>query len=96
MIKTTKIDFNGNKLDAISIKTENSIVLLVKAKKGMLGCGYFSIDAANKLGDALAVVTGVNDFDQMLAAQVKLVSDKARELGVSEGMSGKQALEKMI
>jgi len=96
MIKTTKIDFNGNKLDAISIKTENSIVLLVKAKKGMLGCGYFSIDAANKLGDALAIVTGVNDFDQVLAAQVKLVSDKARELGVSEGMSGKQALEKMI
>ena len=96
MMQAGKIDLDGKELDVISVKTEKSVVLLIKGKKGMLGCGYFSIDTANKLGDVLAVVTGVNSFEDMLKAQVKTVSDKARELGVDEAMNGKEALQKML
>lgn len=87
------IELDGRKLETVSLKTENSVILLLKSGKGMLGCGYFSIDAANKLGDALAIVTGVKDFDDMLKAKVKFVSSKAKELGISEGMAGKEALK---
>ncbi len=96
MIEAGKINLDGNELDVVSVKTENSIVLLIKAKKGMLGCGYFSTETADKLGDALAIVTGVNSFDDMLTATIKLVSSKAKELGIDETMTGKQALQKLM
>lgn len=53
-------------------------LLLIKGEKGYLGCGYFSLDAANNVGDALAIVRGVFSFDDMLDAEVKEVSQKAK------------------
>ena len=96
MIQAGKMDLEGKEVDVISVKTANSIVLLIKAKNGMLGCGYFSTEAANKLGDALAIVIGVNSFEDMLKAQVTGVSDKAKELGIDTAMNGKEALQKMM
>jgi len=93
MINLSKISINGKELEAISAKTEHSVILLIKAEKGILGCGYFNVEAANKLGDALAIVTGVKTFDDMLKAKVVKVSDKAKALGIEEGISGKEALE---
>jgi uncharacterized protein YunC (DUF1805 family) len=58
----------------------------------MLGCGYLSVEAAERLGDALAIVTGVKSYEDMLKAEVKKVSSAAALLGVKEGMSGKEAL----
>ncbi len=70
-------------------------LLLIKGEKGYLGCGYFSLDAANNVGDAIAIVKGVTSFDDMLEAEVKEVSEKARELGVKEGMTGREALMRL-
>jgi len=53
-------------------------LLLIKGVRGYLGCGYFSLDAANNVGDALAIVRGVFSFDDMLDAEVKEVSQKAK------------------
>ena len=44
---------------------------------------------------ALVVVTGVACYDDMLRAEVKLVSEAARNLGVTPGMTGADALRKM-
>jgi len=64
MIKTTKIDFNGNKLDAISIKTENSIVLLVKAKvEERDGIEYFLFDRARLLSHGTSQTILKNQFE---------------------------------
>ena len=87
-----KITLNGKEFEGISVATQHTGVLLVKAKNGLLGCGYFSVATADKVGDALAVVTGVGSFDDMLAAPVKGVSPAAAALGVSVGMSGREAL----
>ncbi len=96
MIQTEKIELNGKQLDGVSIKTENAVVLLIKAAKGMLCCGYFNVEAADKLGDAMAVVTGVASFDDMMDSAVVKASGKAKELGINEGMTGKEALGKMV
>lgn len=58
----------------------------------MLACGYLKIETAEKLGDALAIVTGVNDFEQMLEKPVVAASSAAAALGVCAGMSGREAL----
>jgi uncharacterized protein YunC (DUF1805 family) len=74
------------------IPVRSGSLLLIQGSKGMLGCGYLSVEAAERLGDALAIVTGVKSYEDMLKAEVKKVSSAAALLGVKEGMSGKEAL----
>jgi len=75
---------------------ENASLLLIKAEKGYVMCGYLNMETADKLGDIAAVVSGVDSFEDVLQASVKSVSKKARDLGIEEGMAGRQALEKMF
>jgi len=92
MIKLGKIKINNKEAEGVSVNTGNTFVLIIKAEKGFLGCGYFDINVANKVGDIAAIVTGVKTFDDMLNAKVVKVSEKAKEIGVKEGMKGKEAL----
>jgi uncharacterized protein YunC (DUF1805 family) len=77
------------------IPLDGSAILVIQGGKGFLGCGYLSLETAEKLGHALAVVTGVSDYGQMLAAKVVRLSSKAQALGVQVGMTGRDALLKM-
>ena len=85
----------GKRFAGVSVDTEASTLLMIKAKKGFLGCGYFSIETANKLGEHVAIVTGVGSFNDMLTAEVVRVSRQAKLLGIHPGMSGKEALLKL-
>jgi len=40
-------------------------LLVMKAPKGILGCGYINVETCNKTGEVCAIVTGVNTFDDM-------------------------------
>ena len=92
----TKIELAGRTLEGYLIATANTKVLLIKAPRGFLGCGYFAVETADKVGDAAAIVTGVGGFDDMLAAPVKKCSAAAAELGVVCGMTGREALKKLL
>lgn len=77
-------------LDMFGVK-----IMLICAGKGALGCGYINLEAAEKFHHALAIVSGVSSYDDMLAAEVKAVSSLASAMGIVPGMSGRAALEKM-
>lgn len=83
------------------IKTENlrfelnRPLLIMKAAKGFLACGYINPAICEKTGDACAIVSGVNDFDDMLKATVGAVSPAASALGVQVGDTGAAALQKL-
>jgi len=68
---------------------------LIQSGRGNLGCGYFSLAPAEKLGDRFATVTGVKCFADMLKAAVLGVSAAAAACGVVPGMTGAEALRKM-
>ena len=70
-------------------------LLIIQAQSGFLACGYINPETCNKIGEACAIVSGVNSYDDMYAASVIKVSDKAREMGVAEGDTGQAALDKM-
>ena len=70
-------------------------LLVMKAPKGLLGCGYISVETCNKTGEACAIVTGVSSFDDMRKAKVVATSQHAAELGVTVGETGESALHKM-
>ncbi len=77
------------------IELQNANLVLVKARQGYVMCGYLNLEAAEKLGDAACVVTGVKTAEDALEAEVKACTTKAGELGVKTGMTGREALELM-
>ena len=92
----TAITLGKNLLEGYSIPTVNTAILLIKAKRGFLGCGYIALETADKVGDAAVIVSGVKNFDDMLSAKVKAVSAAAAALGVTLDMTGREALLKLV
>jgi len=89
MLETKQIgDWTG-----ILVRLGNANLILIVAEKGFVACGYLNMETAERLGDALALVTGVKTFDDVLNAEIIKASSKAKEFGVTEGMTGKEALE---
>lgn len=91
-----KVTVDNHTFEGANIPSENANILLIKNVKGFLGCGYFSVETANKLKEAVAIVRGVANYDDMLNAKVVSVSEKAAEMGIKEGDSGKEALLKLV
>ena len=89
------ITIDGKTFQAYRIPVQNSAILAIVGSKGLLGCGYLSMETAERLGHALAIVKGVSTYDDMLAAKVVAVSTAATALGITIGMSGKETLLKL-
>ncbi|MEM4713907.1 MAG: DUF1805 domain-containing protein, partial [Candidatus Bathyarchaeia archaeon] len=71
-------------------------LLLVLAEKGFVMCGFLNIEAAERLGVAAAMVTGVKTFEDVLKAEVKAATTRAKGLGIQSGMRGAEALKRML
>ena len=69
-------------------------MLVILCKKGYVMCGYLNAEAAEKFGDA-AVIVGGAAFEETLANPVKAVTPAAEALGVTIGMTGAEAVEKL-
>jgi uncharacterized protein YunC (DUF1805 family) len=71
-------------------------LLLIIAEKGFVMCGFLNIDTAEKLGVTAAMVSGVKTFEDVLNAQIKAMTSKAKGFGVEVGMKGTEALRRML
>lgn len=91
-----KIKIGNNIALGVNLELPNANLIVVRAKKGYIMCGYLSMETANKLDDIAVTVKGVKNFDEVLKAKVVEISDKAKENGIKEEMTGKEALEKMF
>ncbi len=93
LVEQIKLE-NGSAL-GLKLDMEHAPLLVIRAEKGFVMCGYLNMDVANKLGDAAVRVTGVNSFEDVLTAKAVDVSIAAKKLGITIGMSAKEALMKM-
>lgn len=75
---------------------ESPPLLLVIANKGFMMCGLLNIDVAEKFGAIAAMVVGVKTFEDVLNAEVKAVTSRAKALGVNVGTRGLEALRRML
>ena len=91
-----KIKIGSNVALGVNLELPNANLIVIRAKKGYVMCGYLSMETANRLGDVAAKVKDVKNVDEVLKAKVVEVSEKAKEIGIKEGMTGKGALEKMF
>ncbi len=94
LIEEIKLE-NGSAL-GLKLDMEHAPLLVIRAKKGFVMCGYLNIEVANKLGDAAVRVTGVRTFEDVLNAKAVDVSEAAKKLGITIGMPAREALMKML
>jgi uncharacterized protein YunC (DUF1805 family) len=96
MIEIDKFEFGGKSFQGIKSTIPNGPpLLLIKGEKGFVMCGYLKLDAAEHLGLAAVIVRGVNSFNDVLNAEIKMASSKARELGLEPGMVVKKVISKL-
>ena len=86
---------NGSAL-GLKFDMEHAPLLVIRAEKGFVMCGYLNMDIANKLGDVAVRVTGVNSFEDVLNTKAVDVSESAKDIGITVGMKAKEALEMMV
>lgn len=80
----------------LKMEMEHAPLLVIRAGKGFVMCGYLNMEIADKMGDVAVRVTGVRSFDDVLNAKAVDVSKAAGKLGITIGMPAKEALNKML
>ncbi len=70
-------------------------LLIIREREGFLACSYINVETCNKTDEACAIVSEVNNHDEMKMAKVIAVSKKAKKLGIKVGHTGELALIKM-
>ena len=97
MISVVSLKVDGKTCLGVRIELPDSPPLLViNADKGFVMCGFLNMEVAEKLGVAAAMVSGVKTFEDVLNAQVKAVTSKAKGFGADVGMKGSEALKAMF
>lgn len=95
-MKTTEIKIGEKTVMGIEIPLNNAVLVMAIGKRGFVMCGYLNIEAAEKMGDCACVVKGVKNVDELLAGAVVVLTSHAKKLGIELGMTGKEALEKLV
>ncbi len=74
-------------------------IVFAKTEKAMIGCGVFNVKVFDKFGYPAARIKGltgrITTVEDLLIGQVVEVNDTAASLGIIEGITGKDVLEKM-
>ncbi|MBL4886404.1 MAG: DUF1805 domain-containing protein [Planctomycetaceae bacterium] len=73
----------------------------IHTSRGLIGCGVYSIECANEFNMAFAIAKGTPQHplfepEDLYEAKIIAVSQAAQDMGISTGMTGIQALEKML
>jgi uncharacterized protein YunC (DUF1805 family) len=94
MIEVSPIIIDGKTALGLRVELPDSPPLLILiGQTGFVGCGFINIEAAEKLNVAAATVTGVKTFSDVLNAEIRAVTSKAKTKGVKVGMKGREAIK---
>jgi len=100
MIHLEPIEINGHTFLGVSVKLPKTNLLAVTNDKGYIMCGALDVALLNeKLRDRKVIAgraVGVKTIDELLNAPLESITFEAEELGITEGMIGREALLKMI
>lgn len=91
----------GGKATGISVQWDNGQFTLIVADKGILGCGIFDPKILEEFKMAGALCRGKPEKplrrpEDLLKAKIKEVSSAGKKLGLKKGMTGKEALARLL
>jgi len=93
-----KVPYKDGEAEGYVIPLGPANLVVVVAKRGMVGCGAFDVVALEKFGYPAARVKPTRDssiatLEDLLLGEIKDANAAAAKLGVKVGMSGKEALD---
>jgi uncharacterized protein YunC (DUF1805 family) len=96
IMKSVDVVVNGKTGIGVEIELPKASLVLVHGDSGFVMCGYLDIQAADKKGDAAALVRGVCTVNDLLEADIAAVTKAAAKKGVKIGMTGRDALSRLL
>jgi len=96
MFEVSKVEVGKESFLGLKAELPNSPpLLLLVGSKGFVMCGYLNMEAAERLGTVAVMVSGVKSIDDVLRAEVKAATSKAKDLGIEPGAVVKNILGKL-
>ncbi|HVX12935.1 MAG TPA: DUF1805 domain-containing protein [Pirellulales bacterium] len=73
----------------------------IHTARGLVGCGLFDVQVASEFGMVVAIAKGTPakplvEPEDLYQAKIVAVSEPARQLGIAPGMTGSEALAKLL
>lgn len=100
MMRVEPIILQGQTAVAIEVKLPKTTLLVVTTDKGYIMCGALDVGLLNThLKDRniiAARATGVRTIQELLDAPLESVTHTAEALGITVGMTGRDAIIKMM
>lgn len=100
MITVNPIEIEGKQFTATSVVLPKTNLLMVSNDIGYIMCAALDVDLLNDmLADRKVIAArakGVRSIDDLLNAPLEKITDASKEYGWEVGMTGRDALAKLI
>ena len=95
------MQFNNGCAIGFSHRWRNGQYCSILTAAGIVGCGIYDLTTAGEFGQAIAIAKGTPNNplvepDDLLDAKIVATTPQAAELGITAGMSGREAVELML
>lgn len=95
-----KVAYKGGEAEGYVIPLGPANLVVVVAKRGLVGCGAFDVSALEKFDYPAAKVkptrgSSIANVEDLLIGEIKDANAAASKLGIKIGMSGREALDFM-
>ncbi len=100
IVSTETIELQGYLFTAVTVHLPKTTLLTISNERGYIMCGALDIGLLNReLADRKILAgraVGVRTIDDLLKAPLESVTHEAKVHGIFEGMTGEEALLKML
>ncbi len=98
---TRPMQFSGGCATGLSHRWQGGQYCSIMTRIGIVGCGIYDINTAAHFGQAIAIAKGTPSHplvepEDLLDAKIVDATPQAQACGIEVGMTGKEAVEKML
>jgi uncharacterized protein YunC (DUF1805 family) len=95
------LEFAGGQAIGSTYQWPGGQYCAIHTVNGLVGCGIYDIRSANEFNLVVAIARGtpakpLREPEDLFAAKILEVSQAAEKLGLSPGMTGREAVEKLL
>ncbi len=95
------IQFQNGCAIGISNRWRQGQYCMILTEAGLVGCGIYDVKTAAEFGQAVAIARGTPqkplvDPEDLFEARIVDATPQARALGISVGMTGREAVERLL
>lgn len=95
------MQFAGGVANGLSHKWRGGQYCTILTPVGIVGCGIYDLQTAGEFGQAIAIAKGTPtrplvEPEDLLEARIVGCTPRAAEMGIRQGMTGREAVELML